>query len=344
MSDNTFRIEFDAVGGGAGSRDPNAPSSNQGAAFDPVAAAHQQLERDLQRMQSQAVYNRLRYGQMEGPQTLEAAPEQFDPGKQAQAMLQRERQAVEVKKQFNLLKFGQDEDPAMMLAAQQRNASGMLNAATQVAGKAGVAGAGELGGVAGAVIGGLGPLAIVAAAVMAEIFAIQKIVAKADEFAAVAVQYNAAAAQAQAMAEVRGIQGDVRRSDELGPELGRYLTAQSKLDEQMKDLWEAALTQALPVLTAILEVAQLGLTALNAMQKADADLGIIRSFVEGLNGVGAVKMVLKILEWFNDKEDDDQDSPLDQLFKIKPPMIDNRPWERGQPNRLHAPAPPAFDV
>lgn len=66
-------------------------------------------------------------------------------------------------------------------------------------------------------------------------------------------EFSPEIASAQAMAEVRQTMGDLRRSREVGPELARYIIAQSEMQQKFEDIKVKLLTKMLPIVTGILK-------------------------------------------------------------------------------------------
>lgn len=66
--------------------------------------------------------------------------------------------------------------------------------------------------------------------------------------------YSPEIAQQQGLAEVRFAMGELRRSQEVGPELARYVQTQSELTQKFEDIKVKLLTQILKVLNPILEI------------------------------------------------------------------------------------------
>ncbi len=67
-------------------------------------------------------------------------------------------------------------------------------------------------------------------------------------------EYNGAIAQQQALAEVRVAMGDLRRAQEAGPDLARYVQAQADLQQKYEDVKIKLLTKILGVVNPALEV------------------------------------------------------------------------------------------
>lgn len=67
-------------------------------------------------------------------------------------------------------------------------------------------------------------------------------------------EYSPVIAQAQAVAEVRQVMGDLRRSQKIGNEMASYVIAQSDMQQKFEDIKIRLLTRIVPVVTKILEV------------------------------------------------------------------------------------------
>ena len=66
-------------------------------------------------------------------------------------------------------------------------------------------------------------------------------------------EYSPEISQAQAIAEVRQTLGDLRRAQEIGLEMSRYIQAQADVQQRFEDIKIRLLTKVLPVVTRILE-------------------------------------------------------------------------------------------
>jgi molecular chaperone GrpE (heat shock protein) len=67
-------------------------------------------------------------------------------------------------------------------------------------------------------------------------------------------EYNPQIAQQLAMAEIREVMGDMRRAQRSGPELARFIQAQSKMQQQFEEIKMRIWMKILPILTAIMQV------------------------------------------------------------------------------------------
>jgi hypothetical protein len=76
-------------------------------------------------------------------------------------------------------------------------------------------------------------------------------------------QYSGALASATAQAEIRGITGDIRRAQQLAPDLARFIDAQSKAQETQKDILARFAGQSARADAAIAEAWAMGLEKLD---------------------------------------------------------------------------------
>jgi hypothetical protein len=100
----------------------------------------------------------------------------------------------------------------------------------------------------GEAIGGLNP--IVGATVQAFGALIQEIDKTVEKYG----EYSPQIAQAQAIAEVRQTLGDMRRAQEAGDVLAKYVITKSDMQQKIEEIKMKALMQIVPVVTKILEV------------------------------------------------------------------------------------------
>lgn len=102
---------------------------------------------------------------------------------------------------------------------------------------------------AGTAAGALGPIGIVAAGVAAGMLALDRAVKPLIETYG---QYNVQLAQASAQADVRTTLADVRRADQIGPNISRYVDARSRLENSFQDVVTRLLDAVLPIAENIL--------------------------------------------------------------------------------------------
>jgi len=101
-------------------------------------------------------------------------------------------------------------------------------------------------------IGALGAVGAVVGAVVAVAAVIGELSKSINSMADKYTEYNPEIAQAQAMAEIRGMMGDMRRAQESGPELVQFIQAQSEMQQKWEDFKMQLMKQIMPILTAIL--------------------------------------------------------------------------------------------
>jgi hypothetical protein len=87
--------------------------------------------------------------------------------------------------------------------------------------------------------------------------AFASLVSSVDATASKYGEYNAEIATAQAEAEVRQTMGEMRRAEELAPELSDFVRAQSDVQQKAEDIKTAILGKVVPVVTRLLEVVEL---------------------------------------------------------------------------------------
>lgn len=81
-------------------------------------------------------------------------------------------------------------------------------------------------------------------------------------------EYSPEIAQAQAIAEVNTTLGDMRRAQEVGPELARYVQVQGELQNKFEDIKIKLLVKILPAVTRILEIIEMATSAGEGIEKA----------------------------------------------------------------------------
>ena len=74
-------------------------------------------------------------------------------------------------------------------------------------------------------------------------------------------EYSPAIAQAQAIAEVRQVMGDFRRSQQIGPEMAKFIMAQSDMQQRFEDIKIRLLTKIVPIIVRLLEVVEAAVAA-----------------------------------------------------------------------------------
>jgi hypothetical protein len=143
---------------------------------------------------------------------------------------------------------------------------------------------------AGIVVGALGEMASALASVM------QALDRTADRYS----EYSPAIAQAQAIAEVRQVMGDMRRSREIGPEFVRYIQARTDLQQQFEDIKVRMLQQLLPLVVSIME--RLSVIA-EVAPRAVAPLSSMGRVMAG-DIVGPLRTMIRLQQQMLDKSSD----------------------------------------
>lgn len=86
-----------------------------------------------------------------------------------------------------------------------------------------------------------------------------KLVGAINEVAERYGEFSPEIASAQAMAEIAQTMGDMRRAQEVGPELAKFIVAQSEMQQKFEDLKIKLLMQIVPAVTRILEIMDMGI-------------------------------------------------------------------------------------
>jgi len=172
---------------------------------------------------------------------------------------------------------------------------------------------GELG--LGPALAAVAPAAAVAAvALTAAALAARMFTHEAERQAERYGPYSVDISFAQAMADMRNTFADLRRAQEIGPNLAEYITAQSRFDQQFEDFKTKLLDTFLPIGTAILELLTAVMPIFNEMidvtKVIAADLArAIRTLVELARLVGLL----------SEKDDDVNFAPFNPLTDILAP-------------------------
>lgn len=120
-------------------------------------------------------------------------------------------------------------------------------------------------------------------------------------------EYSPEIAQAQAIADVQQTLGDMRRANESGPEMARFILAQSEMQQKLEDIKMEMLAQLLPAINNILE-------ALNkVMGSGEGISAVITILTSQITVIGeAAKKLANLME--DDKVREVED-PTDILLK-----------------------------
>ncbi len=159
---------------------------------------------------------------------------QFPSGKDREATLAEQRRQEEQRRRDIMLKLG-----------AAGTISGMVDSGTI----SGILGQGVAGGLAGEALAGTKGAAV-GAIVGATLAGAKMITAAVKEQSGRIAMFSPIGARAQAEANVTAILGDIRRGREHGPDIARFITAQSRLDQS----WEDFKVKLLPLATQMVEL------------------------------------------------------------------------------------------
>ena len=152
----------------------------------------------------------------------------------------------------------------------------------------------------GNLIGVFGPIIGEAAKEMGALM--QAITATADRYG----EYNPQIAQAQAIAEVRHTLGDMRRAQEAGGELARFIQTQGELQQKFEDVKVKILVKIVPIVTRVLEILESIMSSGGGIEVAitalTAPISILADLVAEIVGVQRADRL------------GDVDDPTTQLF------------------------------
>ncbi len=118
-------------------------------------------------------------------------------------------------------------------------------------------------------------------------------------------EFSAPIAQAQAIAEIRQVMGDFRRSKEVGDEMAKYIAAQSELQQKFEDVKVKFLAKILPLVTAALQV-------LEAIMPAGKNIeGAIDTVATPLVSIASV--ITEMANLLRDQKQPEIKDPTEQL-------------------------------
>ena len=101
---------------------------------------------------------------------------------------------------------------------------------------------------------GISKLGVAAAVAAAAIVAFGAVVGEANKMVEKYGEYSPEIAQAQAMAEITEVMGNMRRAQESGKELANFVEAQTEAQQRWEDIKVSIMTKILPIITGILRV------------------------------------------------------------------------------------------
>lgn len=122
-------------------------------------------------------------------------------------------------------------------------------------------------------------------------------------------QYSGALSQANAMSDIRQIMGDMRRSQEVGPQLARYVDVRSEVQQKIADTQTHFLSMLIPIATAALEV-------LNGIATgAEAAAKVAKAFYESSVPGMTIQAINDMAAWLRRQFPGANDNPqLEQFF------------------------------
>ncbi len=101
-------------------------------------------------------------------------------------------------------------------------------------------------------------------------------------------EYSPQIAQAQAQAEIIQTLGDMRRAKEVGPELARFVLAQSEMQQKFEEVKIKLLIGLVPLVTNILEAINMALSSgqdiADAIREIAAPISALRDIIDNIRG------------------------------------------------------------
>jgi hypothetical protein len=133
-------------------------------------------------------------------------------------------------------------------------------------------------------------------------------------------EYNPQIAIAEAMGEVRQVMGDLRRAQQVAPEMSRFLEARADLEQTLEDIKANLLTEIVPMATAMLRI-------LNAL--APVGEAAIKIVANTSPLFKTLEVISRIMEWLDRHEDEGAgDQTADFLAGFLPPGFGGGPGIR----------------
>jgi hypothetical protein len=143
-----------------------------------------------------------------------------------------------------------------------------------------------------------------------------------DRYAA----FSAPLAQAQAMAEVQQVMADMRRAQQLTPDLVRYVQVRTEVQQRIEDLKVRFMMKALPVLNAVLKFVDAFFAGVELPFKALENIG---DLLRGMAGDSAA--MRRFLDKMANKPDDfGFEFPTDLIMRQQEPIM-GRVFDTVQP-------------
>lgn len=116
-------------------------------------------------------------------------------------------------------------------------------------------------------------------------------------------EVNPIVAQATAMAELRQVLGDIRRGNEVGPELARYVSARADIQQKYEDVKVRILEQILPAVTGGVKLAEKLLPVVDILAKIAISTNPI------------IKILELIGRWLDNEEPTLTEDPTEQILR-----------------------------
>lgn len=193
---------------------------------------------------------------------------------------------------------------------------------------------GAVQGVSSALAAVPGPVGMFASAITVATGAVHGLIDGVKGYADKLSPFSAQLSVAQAQAEMRSTLGDLRRGQQMGPDLAKFVEQQSKLDQSWEDVKMAFMKKVVPVLTKILEFLT---TLLGAHQAAQDNLNKIAEtqtqewrdrwdkLADSINWIGAITgsiaPKIPLIEKNTRKDAENMDSFLAVLANLRAPLV-----------------------
>ena len=130
-------------------------------------------------------------------------------------------------------------------------------------------------------------------------------------------EFNASVAMASAQADVRQTMRDIDRGRLIGSNLGNYVTAKSKLENDVEDIKAQLLNVLLPYITGLVDKINEGVRLAGILGNAAE---IATRFERGV--FGQVTGIADILDYFKSKaQADDMKDPITVLFENETGLV-----------------------
>jgi hypothetical protein len=134
-------------------------------------------------------------------------------------------------------------------------------------------------------------------------------------------EYSPEITQAQAQTEMRTMLADMRRAQEHGPEIARYIEAQAELQNKWEDAKMKFMEAVMPIMEQLMNVAQMFIPFIEIAVKL---MPLIELYIATQSPkVGALLLIAQVASWFRNKtEEDDTNNPF---FNFDPSTIRTSP-------------------